>query len=654
MTSFFIISIPAISLPPLFAESFEDAKREKLAASKASVSARIAELQQLIAARKLMLSQPVTVGTLPGRPPSLSSTAATANGMGSAEVDALGQLQFGSNGEDGGGGGDAAGGAAAARTAGAAKPEGVDAAANNVRRALKRLAFAKTMLDSEAAHSVVPAAGVILDMCDALDEDHFNETAHNRPPAFGDSASPSSPATETAAAAGDAGAGAGADADPGAAGGVEEIDLGLDSDAESDSTWNSGTLPPGDDTNANTTANATTTTNTNGYTSGSAAHRGTSASAVAAHNVSGGAATQASPAAAEQVLSVPPVPTQNRSNRRALLIAINYNGTTMQLEGCTEDQQAVHAMLLQQGFQQSDIGLLNESTGISPTRANIEAGLRWLVRQAQPGDVHFLHVASRGWQMQTRMPVGAADDGFDKYLVPLDYQTEAVLSEADCKSIINDDLPAGAELVAVFDTTDSAVGLELAFHWDPAHAGWKLSGAAAPADPLAAKHGTILCFSCHHNGPQRSSGGGGGGGSSIQMLSTITETTITETSTTGGGGGFDDTSGDADGGGDAEAEADADADTTGGGAEHNPLSSSVYVEGAPDRGKLTACFERAIASGNRSIQDVFAAVTGLMLETATALPTLSSNVQMDGNQTVLRTHTPPAQMYSSAGNSYFE
>eukprot|EP00729_Bicosta_minor_P007212 gene7212-30998_t len=572
--------------------AFEKETLEKLAASQASVSARIAELQQLIAARKQALSQPITVGTLPSPPPKVlaaAAAAAAAANTEAAEEEALRQLHF----DDDDGSGKAARPAASASAsgaAGAAEPEGGDAAANNVRRALKRLAFAKKMLDAEAVHSTVPGAGVIMDMCDALDEDHFNETLHQQA-----SQSPTPP-TESAGAAADAAAAVLPAPLYTAGGGVEEIDLGLDSDAESDSTWNSGTLPDVDVGNTSTNANANANANAN-----------TDRKNVSSYSHS----------------------------PRALLVAINYNSTEMQLEGCAEDQQAVQAMLLQQGFAQSDIALLNETTGISPTRGNIEAGIRWLVREAQPGDVHFLHVAARGWQMQSRAAT-SADDGMDKFIVPLDYQTEPVLSEGECKAIIDAGLPAGADFVAVIDVANSAAGLGLAFHWDPAHAGWKLGGGAGAADSLAARHGTVLCFSCYHNGPASAPEDGSSSSSSM------TATTVSQSVTTiiaASSGAKSSSSG-------------ADDDNEQQEEEEEMSASGVHVEGAPGRGKLTACFERAIASGNATIQDVFAAVTGLMLETATTIPTLSSNVQVDGHRLVLPRR--PSRESTATGASYFE
>ena len=623
----------------LHTAAFEKETLEKLAASQASVSARIAELQQLIAARKQALSQPITVGTLPSPPPKVlaaAAAAAAAANTEAAEEEALRQLHFD---DDDGSGKAARPAASASASAGAAEPEGGDAAANNVRRALKRLAFAKKMLDAEAVHSTVPGAGVIMDMCDALDEDHFNETLHQQA-----SQSPTPP-TESAGAAADAAAAVLPAPLYTAGGGVEEIDLGLDSDAESDSTWNSGTLPDVDvgntSTNANANANANANTDRNNVSSYSHSPYATSATAAAAAAAAANtnAATKttvaAAVAAAEAGMAVPAVPTQNRSSRRALLVAINYNSTEMQLEGCAEDQQAVQAMLLQQGFAQSDIALLNETTGISPTRGNIEAGIRWLVREAQPGDVHFLHVAARGWQMQSRAAT-SADDGMDKFIVPLDYQTEPVLSEGECKAIIDAGLPAGADFVAVIDVANSAAGLGLAFHWDPAHAGWKLGGGAGAADSLAARHGTVLCFSCYHNGPASAPEDGSSSSSSM------TATTVSQSVTTiiAASSGAKSSSSRADDDNEQQEE------------EEEMSASGVHVEGAPGRGKLTACFERAIASGNATIQDVFAAVTGLMLETATTIPTLSSNVQVDGHRLVLPRR--PSRESTATGASYFE
>ena len=121
----------------------------------------------------------------------------------------------------------------------------------------------------------------------------------------------------------------------------EMIDLGLDSDGDSDSTWNSDAVP-------DTSATQTPTDSSGGTGVGMAmpapAYPTVGATSAAVHQPQ------------------PAVGTQNRSSRRALLIALSYNSTDLQLDGTLDDQNKMNSILLQTGFSRSDIGLLNETS----------------------------------------------------------------------------------------------------------------------------------------------------------------------------------------------------------------------------------------------------------------------------------------------------
>ena len=73
----------------------------------------------------------------------------------------------------------------------------------------------------------------------------------------------------------------------------------------------------------------------------------------------------------------------NRS-RLALLIGIEYLGTTSELLGCQRDVANMYKMLTEQlGFSSNNIQILTESSGQLPTRANILNSLTTLITQAK-------------------------------------------------------------------------------------------------------------------------------------------------------------------------------------------------------------------------------------------------------------------------------
>ena len=88
--------------------------------------------------------------------------------------------------------------------------------------------------------------------------------------------------------------------------------------------------------------------------------------------------------------------------RKALLIGINYFGTSGELHGCINDVRKMHSFLAERGFGAADSTLVLtddvRQPAHQPTRANILAGMAWLVHGASPGDILFFHFSGHGGQ----------------------------------------------------------------------------------------------------------------------------------------------------------------------------------------------------------------------------------------------------------------
>lgn len=122
-------------------------------------------------------------------------------------------------------------------------------------------------------------------------------------------------------------------------------------------------------------------------------------------------------------LGAPPPPLSGR--RKALLIGINYFGTSAELKGCINDVKAMRGLLAAQGFSSAreSLVVLTDDTrdpALRPTKANIIAGCRWLTADAQPGDVFFFHFSGHGAQQLD--PDYAEEDGMDETIVPVDME----------------------------------------------------------------------------------------------------------------------------------------------------------------------------------------------------------------------------------------
>eukprot|EP00656_Telonema_subtile_P057364 TRINITY_DN9410_c0_g1_i1.p1 TRINITY_DN9410_c0_g1~~TRINITY_DN9410_c0_g1_i1.p1 ORF type:complete len:136 (-),score=7.79 TRINITY_DN9410_c0_g1_i1:127-534(-) len=92
---------------------------------------------------------------------------------------------------------------------------------------------------------------------------------------------------------------------------------------------------------------------------------------------------------------------------------------------------------------------------------NIIKHMLWLVHDARPGDVFFLHYSGHG--SQTKDYDGDEADGLDETLVPVDYKTAGTIVDDDIFEIVCRNLPAGVRLTAVMDCCHSGSLMDLPF-----------------------------------------------------------------------------------------------------------------------------------------------------------------------------------------------
>lgn len=121
-----------------------------------------------------------------------------------------------------------------------------------------------------------------------------------------------------------------------------------------------------------------------------------------------------------------PLPS-NHEERKALLIGVNYVNSHAPLKGCVNDIWNLQC-LLRHTLRYSPEQLQILADGFDgrprpdriPTKANIMAGLEWLVSTAQPGD-HLLLVFSGYGCQHPRSP---GSEKCESYLVPSDFVDE--------------------------------------------------------------------------------------------------------------------------------------------------------------------------------------------------------------------------------------
>ncbi|KAJ2917544.1 hypothetical protein MD484_g2842, partial [Candolleomyces efflorescens] len=142
----------------------------------------------------------------------------------------------------------------------------------------------------------------------------------------------------------------------------------------------------------------------------------------------------------------------------SLRIGINYTGQKNELRGCVNDAKRVRQFLIKNGYPQENIVLLTDDSKdprLLPTKKNILACMKWLVRGAQPNDALFFHYSGHGGQ--TPDLDGDEVDGFDEVIYPLDFKKNGHITD-DVRP-----LPDDCRLTGLFDACHSGTVLDLPY-----------------------------------------------------------------------------------------------------------------------------------------------------------------------------------------------
>lgn len=145
-------------------------------------------------------------------------------------------------------------------------------------------------------------------------------------------------------------------------------------------------------------------------------------------------------------------------NKKALLIGINYTGTSNELYGCINDTTAIKERISKQGF--NDITIITDLTTKKATRNNILEGFKNLLMNCQAGDFLFFVYSGHGSYAIDRN--GDEKDGRDELIVSCDLQ--GILDD-ELKALIQTYLKADVTLFALFDSCFSGSVLDLKYQF---------------------------------------------------------------------------------------------------------------------------------------------------------------------------------------------
>ena len=121
-----------------------------------------------------------------------------------------------------------------------------------------------------------------------------------------------------------------------------------------------------------------------------------------------------------------------KMSKKALLIGINYKGTSSELNGCINDAERMKAFLLTKGYKEANIRMFTDDTNKKPTKYRI---LKELLRLILSGASSlFFHYSGHGsWVWDQNED---EEDGKDETLVPIDYTSNGMLTDDELRGIL--------------------------------------------------------------------------------------------------------------------------------------------------------------------------------------------------------------------------
>ncbi|KAM7478981.1 hypothetical protein LguiA_027194 [Lonicera macranthoides] len=151
-----------------------------------------------------------------------------------------------------------------------------------------------------------------------------------------------------------------------------------------------------------------------------------------------------------------------KPGKRALLCGVSYNKQKFRLKGTINDVESMEKLLIGDHFKfpSSTVYILAEDERYHhPTKKNIQAALKWLVKDCQSGDSLVFYFSGHG----LRQPDFYQDehDGFDETICPVDFKTEGMILDNEINDTIVRPLKKGVTLHAIIDACHSGTILDL-------------------------------------------------------------------------------------------------------------------------------------------------------------------------------------------------
>lgn len=149
----------------------------------------------------------------------------------------------------------------------------------------------------------------------------------------------------------------------------------------------------------------------------------------------------------------------------ALLIGINYRGSSSELSGCINDINNTKDVLKTvYNYEEKNIIVLTDDTEIKPTSNNITRQLYDLAFRTKNEDIKEIWISYSGHGSYIRDDNNDEDDGKDECLVPLDYQKNGLITD-DMLNHIFSFIDPKISVIVVVDACHSETMLDLPYRY---------------------------------------------------------------------------------------------------------------------------------------------------------------------------------------------
>jgi hypothetical protein len=118
----------------------------------------------------------------------------------------------------------------------------------------------------------------------------------------------------------------------------------------------------------------------------------------------------------------------------ALLIGINYTGTSAQLSGCINDINNIYDVL-KKIYKYKKFIIIHDKTEIKPTKENIISQLNDLIQNSHKYEEIWIHYSGHGKYIRDRN--GDEIDKKDECIVPLDYENNGYILDDEINTIVS-------------------------------------------------------------------------------------------------------------------------------------------------------------------------------------------------------------------------